>query len=311
MEVRVENIRPKQAQEWIDRSHNIRQRFLSPRRVDKLAHAIIDGQWQLTHQAIALNAKGEVLDGQHRLAAIVQAGKELGDDLEVPLLVAYEADPATFDVIDTGAARSTADTLKIAGFAHPVVLAATARAVMTYEEVRGTTNEWTRVSQRFTTSDVMAFVDTKTNRQRSGAALDIGMRVSRAVARHGLQTGLSASAWIAMSNPKTTALGPEAMHEFFERLSDGAMLASRSPILALRRWMIGDTGYARVLIPYRRMVTVAAVLKAMNDYAVGRERGVVTFRPGIEPMPTLLSRKEADEILDAKERALHDVGSDA
>lgn len=306
MQVRVEQVGPKMAQEWIDRSHNVSQRSLSRRRVERLAHAIIEGQWQLTHQAVALNAEGEVLDGQHRLAAIVAAGQELGTDFEVPLLVAYEADPSTFDVIDTGAARSTADTLKIAGYTRTPVLAATVRAVMTYDQIKGTTKDWSNASGRLTTSDIVEFLEVKANKQRAHAALDIGFRVSGAVGRHGIQTGIAASAWVAMIQGNRGALGADAMHEFFERLSDGAMLASRSPILALRRWIIGDNGFARTPVAYRRQMAMATVIKSMNDWAVQRERGVVSYKVGLEAMPVLLTRKEADEILDAKEHALHE-----
>lgn len=304
MQVRVEKITPKKAQEWIDRSHDVSQRSLNKVRVERLAHAIRDGQWRVTHQAIAIDETGRVLDGQHRLHAIVLAGQDM-PGLEVEALVAFDADPSSFDVIDTGAVRTTSDTLKIAGFTNTNVLAASIRSYLTYDDVVNTTRDWSRVAARLTTADVLEWIEVKANKDRARAALAIGARVSTSVGRHGLNTSITAAALIMMQ-PRKSAVTYDTMLEFYERLSDGAMLASHSPILALRRWMIGDTGFGRIVPSHRRPTAVACQIKAMNDYLVGRERSVTSFKIGIEPMPALLSKKEVEEISLARERALQE-----
>lgn len=301
MRVRVEKVTPKRAQEWLDRSHDVHQRSLSRGRVEKIVHAILAGQWQLTHQPIAIDSTGRVFDGQHRLHAIALAGQDV-PDLSVELLVAWDAEPASFDVIDTGAARTPADTLKIAGFTNTNVLAAAIRSVLTYDEVVGTTRPWGTVTRMITSADTVAWISAKGNREKAATAMQIASRVSNAVGRHGTNSSIAAAALIMMT--RKSAVGSESMHEFFERLSDGALLASHSPILALRRWLIGDTGFSRVPAAYRRPYAVAAILKTMNDYLVGRERSVIVFRIGIEPMPELLTRAEADEVMIAREKAL-------
>jgi hypothetical protein len=303
MRVRVEKVTPKRAQEWIDRSHDVHQRGLAKNRVEKMVHAIHAGQWQLTHQPIAIDPTGRVFDGQHRLHAIVIAGQDM-PDLTVELLVAWDAEPASFDVIDTGAARTPADTLRIAGFTNTNVLAAAIRSVLTYDQIAGTTRPWGGVAKMITSADTLAWIMAKGNRDKATAALQISGRVSTAVGKHGTNSAIAAAALIMMTRGEDTAVGSDTMYEFFERLSDGALLASHSPILALRRWLIGDTGFSRVVAAYRRPTAVAAIIKAMNDYLVDRERSVIVYKIGIEPMPELLTKTERDEVLIARERAL-------
>src|SRR4051794_35979993 len=98
MKYRVETITPDRARKLIDQTHQLgfTNRSIRQARVEKLAHAIELGQWQLTHQPLAIATDGAVLDGQHRLHAIVMA------DQEVEMLVVRDADPKTFAVVDTG-----------------------------------------------------------------------------------------------------------------------------------------------------------------------------------------------------------------
>ena len=73
----------------------------------KLTKAILTDNWKVTNQGIALDATGNVLDGQHRLAAIVKANKA------VEVMVGFNLDPAIFNVVDTGSARSAGDALEV------------------------------------------------------------------------------------------------------------------------------------------------------------------------------------------------------
>jgi hypothetical protein len=48
-------------------------RRLSERAVSDLAKAILNNDWQITHQGIAFYDDGTLADGQHRLTAVVKA----------------------------------------------------------------------------------------------------------------------------------------------------------------------------------------------------------------------------------------------
>lgn len=75
--------------------------------VDELAGVILRGQWRETHQGIAFDLNGRLLDGQHRLMAIAQAGRT------VKLLVTRDLPEDVFRVVDAGKSRSIADRLKL------------------------------------------------------------------------------------------------------------------------------------------------------------------------------------------------------
>ena len=75
--------------------------------VAQYADDMLNGHWDLTHQGIAFNTKGELIDGQHRLAAIVKAG------VTVKLLVNFDVEDSSH--MDGGLKRSVRDALWMSG----------------------------------------------------------------------------------------------------------------------------------------------------------------------------------------------------
>lgn len=310
MRYRVETITPDRARKLLDvtEAQGFTNRTIRKTRVEKLAHAIVTGQWQLTHQPLALTPAGAVLDGQHRLAAIVAA------DQAVDMLVVRDADPETFGVVDAGAARTTGDTLKIAGYSDVNHLSAAVRGYIVYDQVIGTTVDFKKRLSVVTTVDVLEFLDDPDRRETALRSVQVGRQVATQLARYGLTTAIGMS--VMLTRLRKTDLGPTTVAEFYARLGDGVSLAADSPILALRRWFMSDTGYARISNEARRAVAVANILKALNDYALGRPRSVVAFKLGTEefpgPLPVggILAHEEfladqerrADEKLDGRKR---------
>lgn len=281
MRAKVESVSPTLARKWLDMSMGYQQRGVRKRRVEKLAHAILSGQWQVTHQGIALSSEGVVLDGQHRLLAIIQAGET------VDVMVMRDVPSEVFHSIDTGASRTPSDSLKIAGFSDTNVLAAMVRTILVYRQVVGTTaGEWSTLDRQVTTADILEYLDDDENRDAAYASVKQGRMIAGAISRFGATTPLASANLILKTFP--TDIGPDAVAEFNARLCDGVMLPARSPILALRRWLVSDTGYMNLSHAIRRPVSLAVFLKAINDYALGYERSLTLFRFGTELMPAPL-----------------------
>jgi hypothetical protein len=302
MRSKVEKVGPELAQKWIDASAERAQRSVSQKRVEKIAHAIDAGQWQVTHQGIALGENGTVLDGQHRLHAIVMAGRQ------VEVMVTRDAPEASFDVIDTGAVRTTADTLRIAGYTNTNVLAATVRGLLTYEQIAGTNEDWRSAHGRITAADTIEFLEEGENQDKAEAAIADGSRVARGLSRYGILTAM-ATVSLAARRAENSDVGPSTLSEFYERLADGIMLAPYSPILALRRWTSAETGFHRVPGRWKRPTAIAVTVKALNDYALGNERSMMIWRHSTEPMPALLEKgavaahaKAVEERLEEQEQ---------
>jgi hypothetical protein len=101
--VAVESVTPEKAQELL--RANTHNRRLRQGYVDRLADAIRRGEWELNGEPIQIAVNGILLNGQHRLMAIVEA------DVAAELIVVRNLSPAAQDTIDTGSARRLSDVL--------------------------------------------------------------------------------------------------------------------------------------------------------------------------------------------------------
>ena len=104
----VEEITPEYAQEILDQKNN-NNRTIKQTNLNRLVKAIDNDEWQVTNQGIAFDSEGNLLDGQHRLLAIVKTGQAL------KIMVARNMHPEIFNVVDTGTARMASDVLHISG----------------------------------------------------------------------------------------------------------------------------------------------------------------------------------------------------
>jgi hypothetical protein len=86
---------------------NTRNRKIKGGKITQYVDAIVDGRWQMTPDAIAVES-GVLVNGQHRCRAIIQA------DRPVPVVLMVNGGTA-FDVIDNGASRTASDVLFLAG----------------------------------------------------------------------------------------------------------------------------------------------------------------------------------------------------
>jgi hypothetical protein len=102
---RMPELTPEFAQELLNQLHP-HQRRLREYHVNILADAMSKGTFRWTADAIKLDKKMRVVDGQHRLAAIVKSGVTLKD-----VLVAVLEDDEAIKNIDQGIGRSLGDLL--------------------------------------------------------------------------------------------------------------------------------------------------------------------------------------------------------
>ena len=101
MKTAIETIDPKRAKEYL--KSNTENRRVRQAWVERLAGMITRGEWFLTHQGIAFSHDGRLIDGQHRLLAIVEANKP------AQMMVARDIEEKAYRHIDGGAPRSVAD----------------------------------------------------------------------------------------------------------------------------------------------------------------------------------------------------------
>lgn len=147
LDARVEYVTPLIARRYLMKRPEV-QRKLRPHRVAQYARDMRQGRWGLTHQGIAFSSTGHLVDGQHRLAAIIESGVSV--DMLVTRGVAGEA----FVGMDRGMLRSAYDNAPEAWMASRVLVSLSRNAMRGYEGMKAY-----KASQRPTDHEVFAWME--------------------------------------------------------------------------------------------------------------------------------------------------------
>lgn len=109
----VVNVTMTIAKKWL--GTNTHNRNISQSRVDTYATDILADKWHLTHQGIAFDKEGVLMDGQHRLLAVILAQEVAGDEkkISVPMLVTWGVSREAMVVIDGMLVRKIGDQLHL------------------------------------------------------------------------------------------------------------------------------------------------------------------------------------------------------
>jgi hypothetical protein len=129
MKTTIKEITPQWAKQILE-TRNPHNRRVSERFVDKLARDISNGAFVTTHQGIAFNENGDLLDGQHRLAAVVMANKSITLPVTTGIPAAFKLNGSsinTFELIDGGRSRGTGAMLQMAGYTNGNKVAASVK----------------------------------------------------------------------------------------------------------------------------------------------------------------------------------------
>lgn len=125
--VSIERIDPDRARQLLERNKNNRR--VSEKAVQRIRQAIRDDTYMFNGETVVLGENDEVVDGQHRLMAIVAAGKPI-----VTLVVRGINRESAFGHHGLGRARNLSDWLSIRGYANPEKLASGTGVLFQYLE---------------------------------------------------------------------------------------------------------------------------------------------------------------------------------
>lgn len=147
MEYLVESINPEKAKAYLSMSKGNRK--LAPAVVKMFARDMASGNWKCTHQAIAFDENGVLIDGHHRLSAVIKAG------VNVNMLVARNVPHDTIEYVDTGRCRSLRDTLYyVDGFESPALRNSNTLATLKLAVQYGYKSDW-----QLSNAERMAFLE--------------------------------------------------------------------------------------------------------------------------------------------------------
>jgi hypothetical protein len=265
---KVQTITPKKASEMLEA--NTSNRPVSQPVVRSFAEAMRRGDWMVTHQGIAFDINGVLVDGQHRLAAVIEA------EVPVAMTVFTEVGADTFDVLDTGKRRNAADVLAIEGEKSTTMLAAMVRTVWLYEN--RSELGWSGGKAAVTNHQI---VQTLQEHPKLRDFVSVGERISA-------ETGMIKSAAGAASYLIENANKRANLTAWYEGIVDGAGLGKSDPRLMFRRVMFNMARKQAGLVQRRRDTRehVALYLKAFNAWA-GEEQLTQLRFTAREPIPPI------------------------
>jgi len=243
-------ITPEIAREMLACNKN--NRPIKQANVEALVAAIRQGQWVMTGNSIAFDQAGQLLDGQHRLLAIIEAGQA------VESLVATGLAKAAFLTTDIGAKRGAADVAAMLGFKCYITTGCAATLLHHYDH-----NGMRLFKKGVTNQEIQKILSEHPMLQES---VDVGRGVANLI-----PPGIGAFCHYIFSR-----IDREAADSFFKQLKSGANLRPKSPILVLRDKLMFHKAGKLML---SRQAIAALTIKAWNCFRKGKEVANINWKP--------------------------------
>lgn len=257
----LEKIGPAEAEELL--KMNLKNRNIVDRAVAEYAAAMANKEWQFDGAPIRISDNGVVLDGQHRLSAIVKSGTT--HDFLVIRGIKREAQA----IMDTGRKRTLANALTLRGEKDSTALGALLTLAFRWHHgVRGTrmftggggglsiANAAVMTPQ---TPTMLRFLD-------ESPTIKDAIKPGNQLNRHlPIPPRVGSLAYLVLNQ-----IDPEDAKYFFEKLASGAGLDEDNPILVLRnrlQEMGRDSTRGQVTAPE---IVLAFMFKAWNSWRDGQ-----------------------------------------
>jgi hypothetical protein len=211
-QVEAVTITPAMASDWLKNTAKNRKAYKT--HVGRLANEMVRGNWQLNGETIKFDTFGRLVDGQHRLLAVIEASQPV--TMHVCSNLATDSD--VFATIDVGMKRTAQSVLRMEGVKNAGIVAS---AIAFMEQTDSKSTDAVKISN---TATLQAYNQEpeKWDKVAHAAAND---EVARLIRRP------TFCLWFydALDICETAANG------FAEMFKTGANLSLHHPVLTLRR----------------------------------------------------------------------------
>jgi hypothetical protein len=258
MQVSKETITPKKAMEWLKR--NVHNRPLSTKTVTYYAKTMLAGEWKLNGDCVRFNGNGDLIDGQHRLNACVQAA--------VPFesYVIRGLDHAAFDTIDQGRKRKVCDIFARQGHKHYSTLAAATRCLWRYQK------GWD-IREAMPPHEANAVLEANS-----------GLHEAVSTAREHSKIGLMSPGLLSFLIYATGQKDAAKSQEFWKNVMAGENLPKSSPAYVLRERLISNL---KSVASLHDDVICALSIKGWNSFKEGKPCKQLKWDRGREEFPVI------------------------
>lgn len=283
----VETITPELAAKLL--TANTSNRPLNETQVAFFESQLKRGEMLLTHQGIAISRHGRLLDGQHRLTAIVRTG------IPAQILVAKGLPENVFTVLDTGNKRTASDVLGIDGAANSSILASSIRLYLMYKSCPRVIWTGKTAKEHTTTSAIMDAY----NLDRDTWDTCSLIATSNSLNKVCIPSGIACLSYLAVTHGGYTT---SFMGRFAVLLKEGSNLQPGHPFLAYRnRMMTLQYGPRGTRLQQSRL---ADYIKLFNAYVTCQKLKLFKSQ-AYPPMPTLIHASEAIETEYCEDSGVH------
>jgi len=229
---------------------NANNRKLQVARVDGLAAQMVRGLWRENGDTIKISKTGRLLDGQHRLNAIVKS--------RVPqkFIVVRGLEDEVFPTIDTGKIRTAADVMGIEGAKNATGISASIKRFIA----------WKRTGNPFDTRP--AILPTHTEILNFYQSNIVCKSVEVLLARHKINFALINKSTIGLVYlmADDAGISTEFVADFFNRVADPKIGSIEDVPFLLREKLMVDKSKRRMIPEKER---AALVLKAFRAWVNG------------------------------------------
>lgn len=258
MRFEIITVTPELAAEWLARP-STRQRSQARNTIVKYARAMTEGRWhEPTTDPISFTALGELLNGQHRLVAVIKSGVTLD------MLVAFDVPEVLFDVIDTPRARTASQFVRQT-FANELTSAA--RLVLWYDQRRLSdpakpSDPTGSTAMGFDNDELLDYIEGPANPQ-----LTVSVREAKAASRFcGIPTSVHAA---VLTIARREGAEEGRISDWLYGLVEGVGLGFDDPRRRLRQRLLDTSSrHIRRSVPAVWMLTVRAFNAWMQDRPV-------------------------------------------
>lgn len=258
LNISMERVTPAIAEKWLGK--NTHNRKINERIVAAMVRDMENGNWLDNGATITFSDKGVLLDGQHRLTAVVESG------VSIQAIIVRGAKAEAQHTMDTGAKRTLANALQLRGEAHYVPLAASTTANIHWD--RGVRRFGTAAGVKITNGEAIDYIDS--NPWVRDQIPDVARYASKI---KGVGIGTVGVLYRVFSDLDSF----DADH-FFERLISDEDHHRGDPIYAARKALMDDADKHDL----HRSATwkAAIIIKAWNKYRAGEKSLLLRFTPG-------------------------------
>lgn len=268
MKTEIKAINKEIAQQLL--ANNFNNRKLNRDHVSELTAFMKDGNFKTSGDPIRIAKNGRLLDGQHRLQAIINS------DTTQNLLVVSDLDEEVFDVIDTGKSRGAHDFLHIMNVTNAHVVAAIIKTVINFDKEIDLISG---VNKRKFGAGFLVV-----NRYKSNPLYweDLG---KMAHSYYNKCKMLKPSEWGLLLHV-LSKINKDHTIEFLDKLANGVGLEEDDPILLLKNKLTSYKMTPHLTVSIKMKLGLTFI--AWNHYRKGNTVKKLLFNANSDKLPTLI-----------------------